>query len=300
MRATRPSAQAGTRQKARIEAAAAYYKKAPDYMRQGRGDTATHKLFVERCYDLLERSGRLALVIPSGIYLAVFNSHVLDYVIRQKISATLNFFYVYQLPVPRKLSGNPLFDAIIPRAARLTCTRPDFADLWQAVMGEAWTPTSGATDAVERQQLRDELDALVAHLYGLSRDEFAHILATFPLVFPDDKAGRAKREALLAVYDGDGVGTTDCLIVGSRGPIVTKKVDSWQAVTGEAWTPTSGATDAVERQQLRDELDALAADLYGLSRKSSPISSRPSRWSSPTTRRAEPSEALLAVYDAMG
>jgi hypothetical protein len=109
---------------------------------------------------------------------------------------------VYQLPLPRCTSGNPYFDAIVPRAARLTCTRPEFADLWQAVQGEAWTPASGATDPVERQQLRNELDALVAHLYGLSRAEFAHILGAFPLIFPEDAQGRAKRAALLAVYDG--------------------------------------------------------------------------------------------------
>jgi hypothetical protein len=52
-----------------------------------------------------------------------------------------------------------------------------------------------------RQQLRHELDVLVAHLYGLSRAEFAHILGAFPLVLPDDAQGRAKRAALLAVYD---------------------------------------------------------------------------------------------------
>ena len=35
-----------------------------------------------------------------------------------------------------------------------------FADLWQAVMGEAWTPASGATDPTARQRLRDELEEL--------------------------------------------------------------------------------------------------------------------------------------------
>lgn len=40
----------------------------------------------------------------------------------------------------------------------------------------------------------------MAHLYGLSRDEFAHILAAFPLVFPDNAAGQQKKAALLAVY----------------------------------------------------------------------------------------------------
>ena len=37
--------------------------------------------------------------------------------------------------------------------------------------------------------------------HGLSREDFAHILGTFPLVFPDDEAGAAKMDALLAEYD---------------------------------------------------------------------------------------------------
>ena len=42
----------------------------------------------------------------------------------------------------------------------------------------------GATDPVERGRLRAELDGLIAHLYGLTEEEFAYILTTFPLV-PD-------------------------------------------------------------------------------------------------------------------
>lgn len=71
-------------------------------------------------------------------------------------------------------------------------------------MGEAWTPASGVSDPAARRQLRDELDALVAHLYGLTRAEFAHILGAFPLVFPDDAQGRARKAGLLAVWDGMG------------------------------------------------------------------------------------------------
>ena len=40
----------------------------------------------------------------------------------------------------------------------------------------------GAIDPTERAKLRAELDGLVAHLYGLSEEEFTHILGTFPLV----------------------------------------------------------------------------------------------------------------------
>ena len=41
---------------------------------------------------------------------------------------------------------------------------------------------NGVTDSAERTKLRSELDGLVAHLYGLTEAELAHILGTFPLV----------------------------------------------------------------------------------------------------------------------
>jgi hypothetical protein len=50
-------------------------------------------------------------------------------------------------------------------------------------------------------QHQSEIDALVAHLYGLSREDFDHILGTFPLVFPDTDEGWAKRQALLDTFE---------------------------------------------------------------------------------------------------
>lgn len=145
--------------------------------------------------------------------MSVMNSLVLDYIIRQKIATNVSLFHLYQSPMPRLTAGNPYFDALVQRAAQLTCTRSEFADLWREVVGSAWVDpaTIAANDddsalrpvvnPAARQILRDEIDALVAHLYGLSRAEFAHILGTFPLVFPDDADGQAKKEALLAQYD---------------------------------------------------------------------------------------------------
>ncbi|MHB8627075.1 MAG: Eco57I restriction-modification methylase domain-containing protein [Aggregatilineales bacterium] len=133
------------------------------------------------------------------------NSFILDWILRLKVAANINMFYMYQLPVPRLNPGNAYFDAIVPRAARLTCTRPEFAELWQSVMGEAWDISKGATDPAERQKLRNEIDAIVAHLYGLSRADFDHILGTFPLVFPDTDAGHAKRAVLLETVERMGV-----------------------------------------------------------------------------------------------
>jgi hypothetical protein len=42
----------------------------------------------------------------------------------------------------------------------------------------------GLTDFAGRAKLRAELDGLIAHLYGLTEEEFAHVLTTFLLV-PD-------------------------------------------------------------------------------------------------------------------
>jgi hypothetical protein len=52
-----------------------------------------------------------------------------------------------------------------------------------------WGPHCGVQDRLpdrrdtgDRAQLRAEIDAYVAHLYGLSRDDFAYILDTFPVL----------------------------------------------------------------------------------------------------------------------
>lgn len=132
---------------------------------------------------------------------AIINSYCCDWLLRMKVSQHVTLAIMKQLPVPRLNAGDRHFDAIVPRAARLTCTTSVFAELWQEVMGEAWDGSKGATDAVQRQQIRDEIDVIVAHLYGLSRADFAHILGTFPLVFPDDAQGKAKMAAMLALFD---------------------------------------------------------------------------------------------------
>jgi hypothetical protein len=132
----------------------------------------------------------------------VLNSLTFDFILRFRVKLHLNQFVLLENPIPRLFPGNPYFDAIVPRAARLTCTTPDFAALWQEVMGEEWDESKGASDPAQRQSLRDELDALVAHLYGLDRADLVHVLDTFPLVFPPNAEGQARKEALLAVYDG--------------------------------------------------------------------------------------------------
>lgn len=111
---------------------------------------------------------------------SVFDSFVFDFSLRQRVTTNLTMFYIYQLPVPRLTVTDTRFAPIVTRAARLICTTPEFDDLAKEVgLG---SHKKGATDPVERARLRAELDGLIAHLYGLTESEFAHILTTFPLV----------------------------------------------------------------------------------------------------------------------
>ncbi len=112
--------------------------------------------------------------------IALLNSFPLDFIIRQKVTAHCNMFYVYQLPIPRLTDQDPVFAPIVGYAAKLVCTTPEFDDLAREV-GLA-SHKNGVTDSTERAKLRAELDGLIAHLYGLTEEEFAHLLTTFPLV----------------------------------------------------------------------------------------------------------------------
>jgi hypothetical protein len=126
--------------------------------------------------------------------LCIFNSFVFDWLIRQKITSHLNLFYVYQMPAPRLSKRDRLFQLFAARAAQLICTTPEFDDLRKTVEADLGLVITPATDQDTRAQLRAELDGMVAHLYGLSQDEFAHVLSTFPLV------AQATKDAALAEY----------------------------------------------------------------------------------------------------
>jgi hypothetical protein len=111
---------------------------------------------------------------------ALLNSFIADCFLRQRVSQNINMFFLYQLPIPRLTEKDPAFRPIVERAARLICTTPEFDDL--AKEAGIGSHKQGVSNQVERARLRAELDGLIAHLYGLTEEEFAYILTTFPLV----------------------------------------------------------------------------------------------------------------------
>ncbi|TEU18425.1 MAG: hypothetical protein E3J21_06070 [Anaerolineales bacterium] len=123
---------------------------------------------------------------------ALFNSFAVDYIIRFKISTTLNMFYVYELPIPRYTTGDPYFAEIVERCGMLVCTTPEYDDLKDEL-----GISRGVTDPEQRRRLMAEIDAYVALIYELTEEELRHILTRFPLV--DDAVKRGVLEAYRAL-----------------------------------------------------------------------------------------------------
>ena len=147
-------------------------------------------------------------------FLANVNSLSFDYVVRQKMGGiNLNFFIVKQLPVLPPTRYTPdLLGFIVPRVVELTYTAWDLAPFAQDILNEvgpeawarwfadapvhtspppAWakaaTPAPFVWHEERRTHLRAELDGLYAHLYGLTREELAYVLDTFPIVRRKDE-----------------------------------------------------------------------------------------------------------------
>lgn len=127
--------------------------------------------------------------------LVLLNSLVLNFVTRLKVSANVSAYLVNQLPVPRLLATHPISQALVSLAARLACVDERFAPLWKALaeqhpdtMGVEWSPEYAVREPDERAQVRAEIDARVADLYGLSEEDFAYVLSTFPLLDRDQPA----------------------------------------------------------------------------------------------------------------
>jgi hypothetical protein len=171
----------------------------------------------------LSPTSRLFLVV-------LLNSLVLDYLVRQRVSAHVSFFFVHQLPVPRLTESDPHFAPIVARAAKLICTTPEYDDLAKEVgLGDH---RAGVTDPAERNRLRAELDAMVAHLYELGESELTHILGSFPLV------EQAQKDAVLVAFHAFAPHPDNAqvaaLIADGEGERVEFKVAAlWNAKTNQ-------------------------------------------------------------------
>jgi hypothetical protein len=78
------------------------------------------------------------------------------------------------LPIPRPLRTSPLWQRTVALAGRLAAPDKRFAQ-WAKAVGVGY----GKLHPDEKQDMVHELDALVAHLYGLNARQLRVIFETF-------------------------------------------------------------------------------------------------------------------------
>jgi len=106
--------------------------------------------------------------------LGVLSSLPLDWYARRFVEISMNFFVFNPLPVPRPPADYPLRRRAIELAGRLASPDDRFA-AWAKEVGVACGPL--VPD--EKEDMTHELDAAVAHLYGLSEKHLVHLFETF-------------------------------------------------------------------------------------------------------------------------
>src|SRR5690606_10554775 len=121
-----------------------------------------------------------------------------------------SYFYVRQLPVPQpnRFEEPCAWDReqtisawIAPRVAELVATANDMTQVAERLDIEGapfrWNPE-------RRALLRADLDAAFCDRYGLSRDDTAYVMDTFPIVKRKDEATHGEyrtKRLILEVYD---------------------------------------------------------------------------------------------------
>ncbi|MCS6803423.1 MAG: hypothetical protein NZ773_15965, partial [Dehalococcoidia bacterium] len=131
--------------------------------------------------------------------LGVLCSVPLDWYARRIVETHVNFFILNPFPIPRPPRSDPHWQRAVALAGRLACPDARFA-AWAEAVGVAYGPL----DAAEKQAMIEELDAVVARLYGLNPDQLAHIFDTFHdwPTEADWAAWNARRDRTVAILRG--------------------------------------------------------------------------------------------------
>lgn len=189
-----------------------------------------------------------------------FTALILDYVARMKVGGThLTYSYLKQLPVfsPDYYEDDDLA-FIVPRVLELTYTAYDLAP-WARDLGYEGPPF--AFDPDRRAELRAELDAYYARLYGLSRDELRYILDPADVMgaeYPSETFRVLKNNETKAY----GEYRTQRLVIREFDRLTLSEASDEAYVSLLMPPPGQQARPSYsERGVIRDELDARLAGL---------------------------------------
>ena len=130
-----------------------------------------------------------AMNLKETAYLCgLFNSLVVDFIIRKRVGLHATMSIVYELPIPRLKESDKYFSEIVQRVAKLLCITPEYDEL-KKIIGIK----KGETDPNIREDLISQIDAYVAKIYGITEKELQYILDAFRLV-KDSHKEKVKQE----------------------------------------------------------------------------------------------------------
>lgn len=124
--------------------------------------------------------------------LGVLASIPLDWYARRFVENTVSFYLLNAFPVPRPGRDDPRRRRVVDLAGRLAAVDDRYAD-WADAVGVEYGPLG----ADAREERIAELDAVVARLYGLTREHVAVVFGTFH----DNWDHEDRLDRVLAHYD---------------------------------------------------------------------------------------------------
>lgn len=167
---------------------------------------------------------------------AIFDSLVLDYVVRMKVSASVSWFYLETLPIP---------DA--PPAGPFATRAPDLVHRLNALGADFPEPAEDPLiDPADRLAARLLLDALVADLYGLHPDDFRHVAAQFPIYDKDAPEEHRYTTLAVQVYDTMSADGPDAAERRARELAAARRAAGVPFGLDEIWVPEGGWAKANE------------------------------------------------------
>ncbi|MCJ7430179.1 N-6 DNA methylase [Candidatus Bathyarchaeota archaeon] len=147
------------------------------------------------------------------LFTGVFTSIIFDYILRQKMGGTnLNSFILKQLPAP---TASDLRLMNIAKDGYTQCAATYLENrliklVWTSKSLDAFATEAGFVggpfvwDEPERFKLRIEIDATIAKIYGVSKEDFAHIIDSFRILRDKDVSVHGSfvtKDELLKEYD---------------------------------------------------------------------------------------------------
>jgi hypothetical protein len=130
--------------------------------------------------------------------LGIMTSIPADWWMRRFVEGHVDEEAFDSLPIPDEDPAIGLGARVAVLAGRLACTDDRFA-AW----GKSIGVTCGPLELNDKQKMVEELDAVVARLYGLSPDQLAHIFDTFH-EWTEEKQGKdwtARRDRTIAMFE---------------------------------------------------------------------------------------------------